>query len=84
MDFKGLVVAAASQPPQGALTMLKDVWDVWLCGQSQQRRDGSMPELQVGVSADMFTRLRLRESIKKPSLSLIAADGLGGAQEFES
>lgn len=106
MDFKGLVVAAASQRPQWALTMLKDVWDVWLCCQSQQRSNGSMTELQVGVSADMFTRLRLHESvnlliaypdqiclrlpvnvscrIKKPSLSLVAADGLGGAQEFES
>lgn len=63
MDFKGLVVAAASQPPQWALTMLKDVWDVWLCCQSQQRSNGSMTELQVGVLADMFTRLRLHESV---------------------
>ena len=61
--FKGLVVVAASQPPQWALTMLEDVWDVWLCGQSQQQSDGSKTELQVGVSADIFTRLQLHESV---------------------
>nr|POE83109.1 hypothetical protein CFP56_42714 [Quercus suber] len=76
MDFKGLVVvAAARQPPQWALTMPKDVWDVWLCGQSQPRCNGSMTELQFGVSADMFTRLRLHESVnlRIPRSNLIGA-----------